>query len=202
MGFNLEELKKSNKENEELVTGRLQAFIDKFEEEIGSEEFEDWLQEELSKNSGRGRMHFGIGTSGQEAGKIGACNKFIIFGDYSFEPIISLAIPEYAIMGKSSYGNEYPEHVKEYNDYIDAMNTCYKNLVIRLKKLGLKVVSNHPNFTIDFRETTFKVLIEIDDEYWFSRIVEYYFSNETFYFRVTNNSVSHSYDTQEKADIE
>ena len=50
-----------------------------------------------------------------------------------------------------------------------------------------------------YPEFPFKVLGASQDKE--AVIIKCYFPDGAFYFRVTNNSVSHSYDTQEKADI-
>ena len=130
-----------------------------------SEEFEDWLQETLSRSSCGGKMYFCIGTSYDHD-----IHEFGVFGEspYISDCGIIIKLPGTIALGSpdaysAKHGGQDPTDVNRYNNYIDAMDTCYKKLVVKLNSFGLKVVSCFPRFKISYHDEMFNVCVEFNN---------------------------------------
>ena len=64
-------------------------------------------------------------------------------------------------------GNEYiglPKYKKEQEAYKDAMNECWKILKQKVKTLGLTIITNEPEWQIEYKNYHRKIEFELNED--------------------------------------
>ena len=157
MAFDKNKFKQNIKNEEESKTSKINEFIDEFTEKVESEEFEDWLQEQLEyTNKQYNELMFYMGIDYRDKP---TRFHFCISGNdcFSNDNIVFI-----------KFGHEFialDKYEKEQDEYLDAMSECWKILKQKLKSLGLMITTSEPHWEIEYiKYNSRKIELELIDE--------------------------------------
>ena len=155
MAFDTNKFKQNIKKEEESKTSTINDFIEKFTNIVESEEFEDWLQEQLEyTNREYNELSFYMGIDYEDKPtRFYFCissNKY-----FSDDNIVHI-----------KFGHEFialDKYEKEQDAYLDAMSECWKILKQKLKSLGLMITTSEPHWEIEYERKSRKIEVALED---------------------------------------
>lgn len=156
MAFNKDQFKQNINGDKETNSGKINDFIEEFTDIVESEKFEDWLQKQLeytSKHYHELTFYMGIEYKDNPTRF-----HFCISGDEYFidDNIVYI-----------EFGHRYlalDDYEKEYDEYIEAMDKCWKVLKQKLKSLDITITTSDPDWQIDYESYRKKIEVELIDE--------------------------------------
>lgn len=159
MAFDKDKLKQTIKDNKETNSNKINDFIDKFTDIVESEEFEDWLQEQLehtNKKYNELSFYMGIQYSDHSKSRFNFCISDSEYFSIDYKNIVHINI-----------GHDFialDKYEKERNEYLEAMSKCWKILKQKLKTLGLQITTSEPDWEIGYKTYSRKIEIELINE--------------------------------------
>lgn len=162
MAFDTNKFKQNIKKEEENKTSKINDFIEEFTNIVESEEFEDWLQEQLEyTNKQYNELYFYMGIDYYKDTTYINSHKnkfnFCICGDQFFKDDNIVCI---------NFGHEFialESYEKEQDAYLDAMSECWKILKQKLKSLGLIITTSEPHWEIEYERKSRKIEVALED---------------------------------------
>lgn len=156
MAFDKDKFKQNIKGDKETNLSKINNFIEEFTDIVESEEFEDWLQEQLEyTNKQYNELSFYMGIDYKDHP---TRFHFCISGDEFFinDNIVCI-----------SFGHEYialDDYEKEQDEYIEAMSKCWKILKQKLKSLDLLIITPDPDWEIRYESYSREIEVELINE--------------------------------------
>lgn len=156
MAFDTNKFKQNIKKEEESKTSTINDFIEKFTNIVESEEFEDWLQEQLEyTNREYNELSFYMGIDYEDRPtRFYFCISSSKY--FSDDNIVHI-----------KFGHEFialDQYEKEQNEYLDAMSKCWEILRQKLKTLGLRITTSEPYWEIEYESKSRKIEVELMNE--------------------------------------
>ena len=159
MAFNKDQFRKNIMQEKENNSNKINEFIEEFTKIIESEEFENWLQKQLEyTNKYYNELYFYMGIYYEKQNRESRFNFYISGDEYSnSDNIVYIRVSD----------NEYialPKYKKEQEAYKNAMNECWKVLKQKVKTLGLTIITNEPDWQIEYKSYHRKIEFKLIDE--------------------------------------
>ena len=145
------------KKNKDLDATAINNFINTFTDAVESKDFEKDLRECLEYNSRtNGNLSFNIGTKYD-----GNQYCFFLYIGCDSITIFKYYFPSAVSGFKEDDADLERKQIKD--KYLDAMHECWNVLRKRLYSLGLNICCLEPEWTIDYHDPKFEIMVMYDD---------------------------------------